>query len=418
MMRTRRSVLLGAAGLMALPALARVGSPGKRLIVVLAAGGWDVTYCLDPKLGRAGVDGPELDEDPHDPDDREAVRTFADLPVVVNDRKRAAVTAFFEAHAAQTVVVNGIFTAAVSHEAGLVRLLTGTGDLQAPDLGAVVGRRLGEDLPLGYVDLSGYAMPGPYTTTTGRLGRGGQLKLLLEPHRLQAPAGAGFTYPTWSPSPSDRQALEAYLHGRDALSLDPAARPLLDDLLESRLRARRLREQVTGRLDALRVGDAGTLSSDGKTAVELLRAGACQAVLLESREHWDTHDTNAQQHRSWSGLFHGLKQLIDGLQRHALLDDTLVVVLSEMTRTPVRNAHAGKDHWPCTSALVIGGGVRGGRVLGGTDDALHAQPVDLDSGVVHPAGGLLRYDNLAAGLLELLDIDPAAYIGARPLRGF
>jgi hypothetical protein len=53
----------------------------------------------------------------------------------------------------------------------------------------------------------------------------------------------------------------------------------------------------------------------------------------------------------------------------SLLDETLVLSLSEMGRAPVINGSGGKDHWPYTSALLVGGGLSGGRVLGGTDES-------------------------------------------------
>jgi len=56
----------------------------------------------------------------------------------------------------------------------------------------------------------------------------------------------------------------------------------------------------------------------------------------------------------------------------SLLDQTTVLVMSEMGRTPIHNAAIGKDHWPVTSAMLVGAGVAGGRVVGATDDELES----------------------------------------------
>src|SRR5205823_1871214 len=57
--------------------------------------------------------------------------------------------------------------------------------------------------------------------------------------------------------------------------------------------------------------------------------------------------------------------LIDDLTERGLLDSTLVVALGEFGRTPKINGTAGRDHWPyCFSAVLAGGGVRGGTVFG------------------------------------------------------
>jgi uncharacterized protein (DUF1501 family) len=59
--------------------------------------------------------------------------------------------------------------------------------------------------------------------------------------------------------------------------------------------------------------------------------------------------------------------LIQDLKERGLLDDIAVVVWGEFGRTPKINANAGRDHWPSVaSALVAGGGLRSGQVLGST----------------------------------------------------
>lgn len=83
-----------------------------------------------------------------------------------------------------------------------------------------------------------------------------------------------------------------------------------------------------------------------------------------------------------------------------------MLVLSEMGRTPVLNPSAGKDHWPYTSAMVLGAGVAGGRVLGATDETLAAAPVDYGSGEASASGARLSCASLLAGVLQCLDIDP------------
>ena len=94
-----------------------------------------------------------------------------------------------------------------------------------------------------------------------------------------------------------------------------------------------------------------------------------------------------------------------------MLDTTLVAVLSEFTRTPKLNSEEGKDHWPVASALLFGAGIEGGgRTIGGTDERLDPLPVDLATGEVDDKGTVPDYGNFAAGLMELLDIDPEAYL--------
>lgn len=68
--------------------------------------------------------------------------------------------------------------------------------------------------------------------------------------------------------------------------------------------------------------------------------------------------------------------LITDLEDRGLLETTLVVAVGEFGRTPKLNANGGRDHWAgCWTALVAGGGVKGGHVIG-KSDSHGAEPVD------------------------------------------
>jgi hypothetical protein len=68
--------------------------------------------------------------------------------------------------------------------------------------------------------------------------------------------------------------------------------------------------------------------------------------------------------------------LLEDLQMRGLLDETLISMAGEFGRTPKINGDAGRDHWgPCQSALLAGGGIRGGQVHGASD-RIAAYPKD------------------------------------------
>jgi len=68
--------------------------------------------------------------------------------------------------------------------------------------------------------------------------------------------------------------------------------------------------------------------------------------------------------------------LINDLDQRGLLDSTLVMVSSEVGRTPRVNKDAGRDHWPKVFSIVLaGGGVKRGNVYG-SSDAIAAEPED------------------------------------------
>ncbi len=71
-----------------------------------------------------------------------------------------------------------------------------------------------------------------------------------------------------------------------------------------------------------------------------------------------------------------LSSLITLLDQRGLVDSTLIVATGEFGRTPLLNANGGRDHWAgAWTALVAGGGVKGGKVIGRTD-AKGTQPTD------------------------------------------
>ena len=93
-----------------------------------------------------------------------------------------------------------------------------------------------------------------------------------------------------------------------------------------------------------------------------------------------------------------------------------MVVLSEMGRTPKLNSALGKDHWPVTSCLAFGAGVKGGQVIGATDDGQNALNVELATGSVRSDGKQIQTSNLTAAALALVGLDPQQHFpGVEPL---
>jgi uncharacterized protein (DUF1501 family) len=119
---------------------------------------------------------------------------------------------------------------------------------------------------------------------------------------------------------------------------------------------------------------------------------------------WDSHlSSNDVRDHLVPGLDQALSGLLADLDERGLLDETLVVAVGEMGRTPKANATWGRNHWSTLfPAVLAGGGVRGGMVYGTTDrDAAYA----LD----HPTSP----EDLAATIFACLGIDPETRIADR-----
>ena len=191
---------------------------------------------------------------------------------------------------------------------------------------------------------------------------------------------------------------------------DPRSQSHMDGLLESQGRLDQLLLQGDLIADNIDFGSSSDLGTQGELLAYLMSEGLAHGGSLNADGGWDTHDNLGEQHGLHTDLFIGLKRLADALESYGLLNDTMVVVVSEMSRTPVMNSDNGKDHWSYTSALLFGGNLEGGRVLGGTDETLSGQGINLEDGSINPGAPKLQYDQFVAGILHAAGDDAEGFL--------
>ena len=85
---------------------------------------------------------------------------------------------------------------------------------------------------------------------------------------------------------------------------------------------------------------------------------------------WDTHGDNFLGHQSLMPRFdQAFASIIEDLHTRGMLDNVLVIAMSEFGRTPRINGHIGRDHWPESWSLALAGcGLKKGTVVGKTND--------------------------------------------------
>jgi uncharacterized protein (DUF1501 family) len=109
---------------------------------------------------------------------------------------------------------------------------------------------------------------------------------------------------------------------------------------------------------------------------------------------WDTHENNfATVEGLLKQLDPAFASLTSDLHDRGLLKDTLVLCMGEFGRTPTINAANGRDHWSDVFSVVMtGGGIRGGQVIGASDEKgekVKDRPVgvpDLYASLLHAFG--------------------------------
>jgi len=107
-------------------------------------------------------------------------------------------------------------------------------------------------------------------------------------------------------------------------------------------------------------------------ARRLIEAGSRFVTAAGYRtQSWDAHSENDQLMTLYLGptLDQSLATLLEDLDQRGLLESTLVIVMGEFGRTADKNPYHGRDHWPeCWSMALAGGGIRGGQVIGASDE--------------------------------------------------
>ena len=117
-----------------------------------------------------------------------------------------------------------------------------------------------------------------------------------------------------------------------------------------------------------------------------------------SKAAWDTHERNFPMLKETllPNFDQTYSAFMEDLDARGLLDETLVVTMGEMGRTPKINANGGRDHWTyCYGVLFAGAGIRGGTIYGASDD----QAAFIKDKPVH-----IR--DIVATIYYLLGIDP------------
>jgi hypothetical protein len=140
---------------------------------------------------------------------------------------------------------------------------------------------------------------------------------------------------------------------------------------------------------------ARRLIEAGVRFVDLYWDGYQSRVPTSLDPYWDTHSNNFEQLKrvNLPYLDQTYAALLGDLDDRGLLDETCIVMMSDMGRTPRVNGNAGRDHWTfCYSVVFAGAGVKGGTICGQSDSQAAyvkdrpVRPADICSTVYHLMG--------------------------------
>ncbi|NUP12065.1 MAG: DUF1501 domain-containing protein [Polyangiaceae bacterium] len=396
---------------------------GTFFINIAQMGGWDVTSICDPK-GCASQAEAEADA-PTDAMNRYLTANIretagiryaalSESPRVVGDPNALAgalaMEQFFLDHAARMLVINGIDYETNSHDVGARLSVTGNSNENTAAFGAVAAAALMPTAPMGFVGFGGYIGTGGLTSVT-RLGDIDVIKRLAFPYRAD-PDDPNAVYFNDAQVDMIAKARKARFDAKMGAQKLPKVRTAMNTLYLSRLGQNELKRLVEYLPQEVEDGIAGRI----QLASAAYRAGLAVAVSISSDRGWDHHgdvDTNVA--NSLGSLFNaetGVPRGLAILEEQGMLDKTLLSLTSDFGRTPGYNDGDGKDHWPITSNIFLGG--VGGRpikpgVKGGSNDRHESLEVNPDTGVVQEGSGLTikagHVQNALRRLAGVLDSD-------------
>lgn len=177
---------------------------------------------------------------------------------------------------------------------------------------------------------------------------------------LRGPVPVG----SWAPSAMPEVEPELLTRLRDLYSENPALSARLDEA--TRIDALASDERSgAGMMGAAQGGSIARLKTIAETAGHMIAAPNGPRLAVMDAQGWDTHAGEGGAEGQLAGRLGGLDQVLDAL-RTGLGSEwthTAVLVCTEFGRTVQVNGTGGTDHGTGAAALLLGGAVRGGRVL-------------------------------------------------------
>ncbi|MCB1205553.1 MAG: DUF1501 domain-containing protein [Verrucomicrobiae bacterium] len=355
---------LGVSAMAALPDLSRAAGAGastarqvataKRVIYLYMEGGMSHLDTFDPKadaevMGPTRLVGTKVDD----------IKLSDNLPLLAR-------------HAEKLAVVNSMISNQGAHKQGNYFMHTSyeiRSSIRHPAMGAWLLKFNGRNNP----SLPGNVMIGNNSSHPGA----GFFEASLSPLMVRDPEG-GLQNSTMSRGMTEdrfnfHRSLAEKLDAPFVERYDQKNVRAYTDMYEDAIKLMRSKDLVAFDLsaesDAMKERYGRTSFGQGcLLARRLLEHGV--SFVEVSLGGWDTHNSNfvnvPEQAKVLDAAY---STLLDDLDHRGMLDDTLVVLATEFGRTPEINTNEGRDHHPqAFSCVLAGGGVKGGRAHGKTDE--------------------------------------------------
>ncbi len=341
-------------------------------IFINANGGWDPTDLCDPK-GRAN----ETVRDP--------VNNYLTGDIVTNGAISFAPHVghgeFLNKHASRMMVIRGIDLSTNGHGEGLRHSFSGRLPEGNPSLASLIAATYAPQLPTSFLTAGGFDTTNGVVGAT-RIGNPGVLQSIAFPNQVNPSENPQMGQQTKRNFHDEvvAERIERYRQQRWASLKNNQRLPHIQTSMN---------EMYTAGLDQGTLKQVSELiptplsrdrfESQIQIALAAYKAGASISMSM-GFGGFDTHGNHDAQHiPQMQQLLAKVDFLWNEAERLQIADKVVVMLSSEMGRTPKYNAGNGKDHWSITSAVMMGAGIPGGRVIGGTNENVAAMKIDPDT---------------------------------------
>ena len=337
---------------------------GPYYIVINASGGWDTTYLMDPKgiggINRLYKEGDILTKGAH---------KFA--PTEKHKNGGMGNEEFYAEFANELLVLNGLDYSVNNHSPGARYMATGKLDSMAyPTFAALVAACKGPTCPLSFLTFGNYSATGnivamsrvPYIPSLQRIANADAIE-----GNPKSPYHEDFALARIE------QALREQRESRTAMPLLPRQERAESMLYAAQVNAKSM-QRITPHIPKSIPKER--IAQQAEIALASFKAGVCVSANL-SIGQFDSHANNdTDQMKLLPEFLAGIAYILRRAGELKIREKLVVVVQSEMGRTPDYNKGNGKDHWSIGSIMFIGPGIKGNRVLGATDEKQFAVPMN------------------------------------------
>lgn len=380
------------------------GHPGPYYVVFNASGGWDTTYLMDPK-GIEGINRLYHQEDIVTAGEHRIAPTSKHIETGMSNED------FFTKYGPELLVLNGLDLSVNNHTPCSRYMATGKLDsLAYPTFPALVAACHGSNAPLAFLTFGNYSATGNLVPMS-RVPYLQSLNLLAKADSVEGNERA----PYHDPFASDRieRALEQQFESRISEARLPRVERSQSMLYSAQVNSKALQRVVQF---IPKEPAKERLAQQADIALASFAAGVCISANL-SIGQFDSHNNNdPDQMKLIPEFLAGIDYLLRKAEELQIRDKLVVIIQSEMGRTPTYNNGNGKDHWSINSIMFLGSGIAGNRVIGATDERQQLVPINPTNLTIDQDDGIrVRPEHLHQALREFAGVQNHEFSKQFPL---